>query len=656
MGRHTLRIIPLLALVACSASAQNSALQAPASVEQVFQAIRANDMSSLRQLTSRGAANVKDKLSMSALHYAALYGSPEAVRILLEAGADPDAKNAGGATPLIFGAYNLEKTKLLVAKGADVNAATDLGTRPLWVAASTHDNAGTVRHLIEHGADPKAVSRNGTDFLQRAAMFSEPEVVRFLLDQGVDAKRPNSAGVSALAFAFSCDEDGRVKMLLEAGSDVNAANGSAGRVKNGPIALTQITPLMRAASSGNATGVAALLARGAKVNDVDGRRMTPLMFAIANEKPNLEAIGKLIAAGADLTIKDVYGDTALDWARKFGPGPVVMLLEKAGAKGRDTEPAPPRASDYHPNVMEAIQRSSDLLAASSQKFFTEGGGCVGCHHQPMAGRAFAALRAAGMQPDPRLRQVLIDGLIAERPLALTRLPQLVAGNGDMDGMLFWTVAMAELGEPANSMTDAIVHFVASRQNPSGSWNIVQGGRPPMEDSPFSRTMMAVWTLKTYGWPARRAEFQEQLARARRWLLSAEPHTTQEECDRLIGLWLTGSSEKELRGMAQSVLKRQRPEGGWAQNSQLEPDAYGTALVLYSLGKTGVLKAPDTPYRTGAAYLLRTQYPDGSWFVRSRAPKLQPYFQSGFPYDHEQWISASATAYAVMALAPVIAKP
>ena len=333
MRRHTLRIIRLLALVAGSASAQNSASQAPASVEQVFQAIRANDMSSLRQLTSRGAANVKDKLSMSALHYAALYGSPEAVRILLEAGADPDAKNAGGATPLIFGAYNLEKTKLLVAKGADVNAATDLGTRPLWVAASTHDNASTVRHLIEHGADPKAVSRNATDFLQRAAMFSEPEVVRLLAGSGRGRKRPNSAGVSALSLAFSCDEDGRVKMLLEAGSDVNAANGSAGRVKNGPIALTQITPLMRAASSANATGVVELLATGAKVNDVDVRRMTALMLAIANEKPNLEAIRALIAAGADLTIKDVYGDTALDWARKFGPGPSLRFWRKPAPKG-----------------------------------------------------------------------------------------------------------------------------------------------------------------------------------------------------------------------------------------------------------------------------------------------------------------------------------
>jgi hypothetical protein len=51
------------------------------------------------------------------------------------------------------------------------------------------------------------------------------------------------------------------------------------------------------------------------------------------------------------------------------------------------------------------------------------------------------------------------------------------------------------------------------------------------------------------------------------------------------------------------------------------------------------------------YLLDEQRPDGSWPVHSRSPKLQPYFQSAFPYDHNQWISAAATAYAVMALAP-----
>jgi hypothetical protein len=37
-------------------------------------------------------------------------------------------------------------------------------------------------------------------------------------------------------------------------------------------------------------------------------------------------------------------------------------------------------------------------------------------------------------------------------------------------------------------------------------------------------------------------------------------------------------------------------------------------------------------------------------VRSRAMKIQPYFESGFPYGHDQWISHAATAWATMGLA------
>jgi len=69
-------------------------------------------------------------------------------------------------------------------------------------------------------------------------------------------------------------------------------------------------------------------------------------------------------------------------------------------------------------------------------------------------------------------------------------------------------------------------------------------------------------------------------------------------------------------------------------------------------KTVFLKASDPEYRKGAQYLLDTQFPDGSWYVRSRVVKLQPYFQSAFPFGHDQWISNPATAYAVIALAPI----
>jgi hypothetical protein len=52
---------------------------------------------------------------------------------------------------------------------------------------------------------------------------------------------------------------------------------------------------------------------------------------------------------------------------------------------------------------------------------------------------------------------------------------------------------------------------------------------------------------------------------------------------------------------------------------------------------------------GAAFLLRTQHEDGSWHVKSRALKVQPYFESGFPHGHDQWISQAGTAWAAIAL-------
>jgi squalene cyclase len=57
------------------------------------------------------------------------------------------------------------------------------------------------------------------------------------------------------------------------------------------------------------------------------------------------------------------------------------------------------------------------------------------------------------------------------------------------------------------------------------------------------------------------------------------------------------------------------------------------------------------YRRGVDYLMRTQEEDGSWHVRSRAFRFQPYFESGFPHGHDQWISMAATAWAAMALMP-----
>jgi hypothetical protein len=58
---------------------------------------------------------------------------------------------------------------------------------------------------------------------------------------------------------------------------------------------------------------------------------------------------------------------------------------------------------------------------------------------------------------------------------------------------------------------------------------------------------------------------------------------------------------------------------------------------------------DPAVERGVAYLLRTERDDGSWYVKSRAMKIQPYFESGFPHGTDQWSSQTGTAWAVMTL-------
>jgi squalene cyclase len=113
----------------------------------------------------------------------------------------------------------------------------------------------------------------------------------------------------------------------------------------------------------------------------------------------------------------------------------------------------------------------------------------------------------------------------------------------------------------------------------------------------------------------------------------------------------GASRDVVGAIARDLVAEQRADGGWAQHASLASDAYATGQALVALHESGVATVTDERYQRGVKFLLSTQLEDGSWYVRSRSIPFQPYFESGFPHGHDQWISIAATNWAAMALIP-----
>jgi squalene cyclase len=157
-------------------------------------------------------------------------------------------------------------------------------------------------------------------------------------------------------------------------------------------------------------------------------------------------------------------------------------------------------------------------------------------------------------------------------------------------------------------------------------------------------------MKDYPIPARAQEFAQRIDRAREWLLKTIRVTAEDYSMRLAGLYDAGASQADIRQAARSLLELQLPDGGWGGNPHMKSDAFATGVALTSLIESNAITTTHGAFRSGIDYLLSTQFPDGSWYVRSRSIKMQPYFESGFPFGHDQWISTAATAWAAQAIA------
>jgi len=157
-----------------------------------------------------------------------------------------------------------------------------------------------------------------------------------------------------------------------------------------------------------------------------------------------------------------------------------------------------------------------------------------------------------------------------------------------------------------------------------------------------------------------------VARARKFLESRPARSTEEHAYRIIGLKWAGADRNTLQRFARELKAAQRPDGGWGALAGRDSDVYATSQALVALREGGVGEI-DSGWRRGIDYLVKAQAADGSWRLKSRlnppAPLSPPYFDAGYPEGHDQFISMTGAAWAVMALAyalpptrPVTAPP
>ena len=301
-------------------------------------------------------------------------GAPQQIEAAIKAGANVNAKDNYGWTPLKVtlwerdrGKENKEVLNVLIKAGADVNAKDKGGWTNFMAAACLENDPEILNIFIKAGADVNANSDEGVtplmlavaDFANWGDRKTNPEFLKVLIRAGADVNAKNNEGWTALMQAVSGSAE-ILNILIQAGAEVDAKDNS-GR-----------TPLMRAAQYSDDTEVLqALIKAGADVNAKNDDGATPLMLAVLEHewgdgiprKNNRDFLNVLIQGGANVNAEDNDGKTALTYAtEKNREAGLLSILTRIGTDAKDNEKitaqAPQRA--YQEGAQE--RRGAAMIA------------------------------------------------------------------------------------------------------------------------------------------------------------------------------------------------------------------------------------------------------------------------------------------------------
>lgn len=220
------------------------AMATPAFCGPIQDAARKGDVKKVKDLLASDSklVNDKDKNGDTALHQAALHGQLQVAQVLIDAGADVNAKN--NYPPFVpddlgkeFSTSNHQDPIILLHSQA-ANTTNELNTQgvtasdlkngytPLDLAEFAVNHNKMVQLLVAHGADVNARAASGATPLFWAVMRDQKDDVKFLLDHGANPNIPLAAGDTILDCAIHLGYQGEVGLLVDKGADVNAEDAN----------------------------------------------------------------------------------------------------------------------------------------------------------------------------------------------------------------------------------------------------------------------------------------------------------------------------------------------------------------------------------------------------------------------------------------------
>ena len=260
-----------------------------------------------------------------ALHEAARICFADRMRELLARNPSVNERDERGRTPLhvAIDGQQIACVALLLEAGADREARDGKGRTAYGAAAQLTDSRAraTIRLYLDRKSGPK-VAQAATGAmpwsLEYAVLHRQTEVTKMLLEMGSDPNALGASGTTPLADAALKGDLEGVRLLLDAGARHDAVSEAG----------TQ--PIHDAALGGSAEVIRELAKHGADV-DVRSRDEEQTALHLAAAMGKVKAVGALVELGADRTAKDSKGRTALDIAERVGLADVILLLRRAAS-------------------------------------------------------------------------------------------------------------------------------------------------------------------------------------------------------------------------------------------------------------------------------------------------------------------------------------